>query len=315
MSTTDADVEEFLQSLKPGTRKIYKTGLDHFQEFYKTQGTAKDFLDRVEEDLGKPRRERKRVAFNTLREFMQSLQPKFAPKSVRAYVGSVQSFAAYFEIPVTLRKLGLPGPLAKTKKYPWTLEAVDKFINLFSEPIYKATAAIFFQSGLGPGDTLALTYGDIKQEYEANISPLCLDLARIKTETPFMTFLGNWGINILRTYLQNKQLQPTEPLFPIGEEAIEDYFRHAASKFIGPYENRNPAGPYSLRAGFRTLLGDQRVDPLYIEFWMGHSAPEQQKVYVSKSREGWRQTYKQLAEPYLTPRSTAIPLGTPENPF
>jgi len=34
---------------------------------------------------------------------------------------------------------------------------------------------------------------------------------------------------------------------------------------------------------------------------MGHRVPEQQIVYVSKSREGWRETYRSLAEPWLTP--------------
>jgi hypothetical protein len=34
---------------------------------------------------------------------------------------------------------------------------------------------------------------------------------------------------------------------------------------------------------------------------MGHALPEQQGAYVNKSIERWRQTYKEQAEPWLTP--------------
>jgi len=34
---------------------------------------------------------------------------------------------------------------------------------------------------------------------------------------------------------------------------------------------------------------------------MGHGVPEQQIVYVSKSREDWCETYRTLAEPWLAP--------------
>jgi hypothetical protein len=315
MTEFDADTEEFLQALKPGSRDVYKVGLAHFQRFYEARGTIKDFLDRVEQDQAKPRRERKRVGLNVLKEFMLSLQEKkFAAYSIRSYIRSVQSLAQYFEITISLKHLDLPPALAQTKKYNWTLEKVSKFFALFTDPMYKAIGAIGFQSGLGISDALAPIYGDIKEEYENGITPLCFDLARIKTDTPFMTFLGNWGVNTIREYLQDKQLQPDEKLFPVGVEAVEDHFRHITEKFIGPYEGRNPCGFHTLRAGFRTLLGDQKVDPLYIEFWMGHSAPEQQKVYVSKSREGWRKTYREQAEPHLTPVE-AIVAGSPKNPF
>jgi integrase len=316
MPTSEQELQEFLTALKPGSAAIYKVGLNHFQKFYAPQGTLKDFLDRVEEDQTKPRRERKRVARNVLREFMVHLQEQdFAPKSVRAYMGSVQSLAQYFEVPISLKHLDLPAALAQTKKYPWSLETVAKFINLFEDPMHKTTAVIFFQSGLGISDTLALTYEDIKREYESKTTPLCLDLSRIKTNTPFMSFIGTWAVDILTEYLKSKNWTPQERLFPVGEEAVEAYFRRMAKQFIGSYEGRNPAGPHSLRAGFRTILGDHKVDPLYIEFWMGHSAPEQQKVYVSKSRDGWRQTYKDLAEPWLTPRAIGIIAGSPEQPF
>jgi len=58
-----------------------------------------------------------------------------------------------------------------------------------------------------------------------------------------------------------------------------------------------PYSPHSLRAAFQTFLSDHKVDPLYIEYWMGHALPEQQGAYINKSIESWRQTYKEQAEP------------------
>jgi integrase len=82
---------------------------------------------------------------------------------------------------------------------------------------------------------------------------------------------------------------------------VHAYFRKTAEKFAGHIKGRNSYSPHSLRAAFRTFLSDHKVDPLYIEYWMGHALPEQQGAYINKSIESWRQTYRQQAEPWLTP--------------
>jgi len=298
----DDDTEEFLKALDPSTRKIYSYGLAAFQSFYKPYGTIRDFLDAVEEDMRKPRRERKRVARNTLKGFVEWLQKKgYKPKTIRTYVAAVQSEGKYFEIPISTRYIKMPSAHPVSKKYPWTIEEVAKFVDLLKKPIYKSIAVSIVQSGLSISDLLALTYGDIKEEYEAGIIPLCLDLIRIKTDTPYLTFIGEWGVTMLGQHLADKKLQPHEHLFKITPRSVSTYFARLARKFVGKYTGNCPIRPHSLRAAFRTILADHKVDPLYVEFWMGHKLPEQQKVYISKSREGWRQTYKEQAEPWLTP--------------
>jgi len=298
----DADTSEFLGALDEGTRKVYSNGLSAFLTFYQSQGTIKDFLDRVEEDFLRPRREKTRVARKTLKEFVDWLQKKgYKPKSIRVYVAAIQSEARYFDIAITTRYVDLPTSRPVSSKYPWNIEEINRFINLFKEPIYKSLATATVQSGLSISDLLALTYTDIKQEYEAGITPLCFDIARIKTEIPYMSFIGTWGVEALRQHLEPSKLKIEEPLFPITDRAVREYFRRIARKFIGKWKERNPCRIHSLRAAFRTILGDHKVEPLYIEFFMGHKVPEQQRVYVSKSRDGWRQTYKEQVEPWLTP--------------
>jgi len=297
----DSEASEFLSALKRGTRNVYSRALAVFQQFYERQGSIRDFLDHMEQDQVLPRRRRRRVARATLNGFVVWLQNHgYQPKSVRAYVGAVQSLAKYFDIPISLRYVNLPPSQPTNKKHPWTIEEIGKFVATMKKPIYKSIAASILQSGLSISDLLALTYGDIKEEMEKGITPLCLDLSRKKTGVSLITFLGEWAVRMLKEHLANQALEEKSPVYNITSRAVHAYFFKTAQRFAGEFHGRNPYSPHSLRAAFRTLLSDQKVDPLYIEFWMGHKVPEQQRVYISKSRERWRQTYREQAEPLLT---------------
>jgi integrase len=296
------EVSEFLSFLKIGTRNVYSRGLTAFQQFYLSNGSIKDFLDRVEHDRLLPRSERRRVDRFTLNGFVVWLQDRgYSPKTVRIYVGAVQSLAKYFDIPISLRYVQLPPSQPVNRKHPWTIEEVGKFVALMEKPIYKTIAASIVQSGLSVSDLLALTYGNIKEEFEKSVTPLCLNLARKKTGINFITFLGGWSVKLLKDYLANRKLESETPVYDVSSRAVHAYFSKIAQKFDGNFKGRNPYSPHSFRAAFRTFLSDHKVDPLYIEFWMGHKLPEQQGAYINKSIESWRQTYKEHAEPWLTP--------------
>ena len=298
----DHDIARFLSKLKSGTRNVYGRGLKVFQQFYESQGSVRDFLDRVERDRLLPRHERQRVVIETLNEFVIWLQDRgYEPKTVRVYVGAVQSLAKFYEIPISLRYVRLPPSQPTHKKHPWTLAEVGKFIASMDKPIYRSIAASILQSGLSISDLLALTYSDIKEEFEKGVTPLCLDLTRRKTGVPFITFLGNWSVKLLKEYLANRKMEDETPVYNVSARTVHAYFRKTAKKFAGAFKGRNPCSPHSLRAAFRTFLGDHKVDPLYIEYWMGHKIPEQLRAYINKSRESWRQTYRQQAELHLTP--------------
>jgi len=298
----DSEVSEFLSILKTGTRNVYRRGLAAFQQFYSIQGSIKDFLDRVEQDHLLPRSERRRVDRVTLNSFVVWLQNRgYSPKTVRIYAGAVQSLAKYFDVPISLRYVQLPPSQPVNKKHPWTIEEVGDFIALMDKPLYRSITASILQSGLSVSDLLALRYGDIKEEFEKGITPLCLSLTRKKTGVSFITFLGSWPFKLLKDYLAHRKLEDNKPIYKVSSRAVHAYFHKTAQKFAGNFKGRNPYSPHSLRAAFRTFLSDNKVDPLYIEFWMGHALPEQQGAYINKSREGWRKTYKEQAEPWLTP--------------
>lgn len=296
----DEDVVEFLQALDPSTMKVYRAGLSAFKSFYAQ--SLKNFLDAVEEDLRKPRREKKRVARNTLKGFVKWLEKREKkPKTIRAYVSSVQSLAGYYDIPLTTRYVNLPPSTPYSSKFPWTLEKVAEFVEMIEDLQLKSITVTLFQSGLSVSDTLALTYGDIKYEYEHEVVPLCLDLSRIKTDVPFMTFIGKWGFQLLKTHLEERRLKLDTPLYSLSHRTIDHHFKNLAKTFIGEYRGNNPCCPHSLRAAFRTLLGDTGMPTEEIHFFMGHRLPEQQRVYHSRSREGWRKIYAKY-ERAITPK-------------
>lgn len=299
-SRFDEDTSEFLDALDVSTRKVYQAGLLAFQTFYKQ--SPKHFLDAIEEDFQKPRRERRRVARRTLKGFVEWLKRKGKkPKTIRAYVSAVQSLAGYYDIHISTRYVDMPASNPYSQKYPWTLEKIAEFVGMIKKPQLQSFAVTIFQSGLSISDALALTYNAIKLEYEQGIIPLCLDLARIKTDVPFMTFIGKWGVSLLQ-HLANKKLTLDTPLYDLSKRTIDHHFQQLAKKFIGKYKGRNPCRPHSLRAAFRTLLGDAGCDRDVVKFWMGQRLPEQDRVYHSRSREGWRRLYARY-EHALTPKN------------
>jgi len=259
------EVEEFLSALKPGTKHVYGRGLIKFQEFLAKQGLdVAGFLSLVEEDLRRPRLEKTRVARKTLNAFIAHLQGEgFAPKTINAYIGAVQSLAKYYDIPLSTRYINRPPARTVHKKHPWTIEEIGKFVSLMGNIQYRCIAACIVQSGLSISDLLNIKYGDIKDEFEKGVVPLCLDLSRKKTSVPFLTFIGSWALGLLKQHLMDRPLKDDTPIFTVTRRAVDSYFRRIGLRFGGKFSSRNPYSPHSLRAAFRTILSDHKVDPLY----------------------------------------------------
>lgn len=298
------DLIEFLGSFKSGTQKVYRSGLNAFLRFYNEnrsdERTIEDFLDKIEEDMQRPRRERTRVARNVLKDFIKWMQEQnYSPKTIRTYINSVQSLAQYYGFSLSARYISLPTSQPVSTKYPWTLKEVGQFIGQMKHPELKSIAATTFQSGAGIGDIMSLTWGDIRREYEAKVSPLCLEITRKKTDVPFVTFIGSWALRILRKH-QNSETQDTDLIYSMSERTVQWHFKKLADKWLGDYEGSNPMRVHSLRSAFRTMLGDAGLNETYLEFFMGHRVPEHKRVYVSKSRDGWREIYAKY-ERYLDP--------------
>jgi len=269
--------------------------LRSFQEFYGS-GSLKDFLDRVEADQRLPRDLRKRVARNTIRDFVSWLQKKgYAPKTIRAYVASVQSMAKYFDIPLSTRYTNLPSALPVSKKEPWTIERITAFIDSLKMP-HRAVAAIILQNDLSLSDVLALGYGDIRHELEAGTVPLCLDLTRIKTDVPFMTFIGKWAVSLLKRHLKGVVLEDEDKLFKVSQREIEQHFKRVAKSIVEDYKGFNPARPHSLRAAFKTFLTTTKLTHCSPNFGWTIGLPSSRGfMLASPGKDGDRHTASKLS--------------------
>lgn len=298
---TSSEGKQFLEAFNEGSQKVYKSGLGVFLVFFGHQHTLADLLDLLDEDQKRSRREKKFVGRQILKDFSKWLKKKkFEPKSIRTYVSSVQSFATYWGYSITARYINLPTSQPVSQKYPWKVNEAYEFIKQLPTLELQSIAVTTFQSGLGPADILGLTWNDIKIEFEKETVPLCFDFGRKKTDVPFMTFIGKWGLSLLKEHLKGKRLQLRSPLYTINDRMIRLHFLKLGKRKLGEWIGLNPCRLYSLRAAFRTILGDAGLEHDYAEFFMGHHVAEQRRVYVSKSRDGWRQTYHKY-EPYLTP--------------
>ena len=312
--SADDQVEKFLDAANTeGTRNLYKIGLETFAEYYKPQGTIKDFRIRVVQDQRLDVDQKQFVARDTLQGFVKYLAERnLAKKSIRAYMSAVQSFMKFTEVAITLRWTKLPSALAESEKYPWTLKEIGEFVSSMDSPLLRALSSCVFQSGLSGGDALSLTYAKIKKEFENNTVPLCLDFqvkGREKTQRKFCTFLGSWSVVLLRKYLETvDDLRPETKLFPLTIRKIDSCYLQKAKAFLPDgWEGRNPRRLHTLRSAFRTLGSNAHVvEPSIIEFFMGHgsrSETEMERVYESNSRDGWRELYAKI-EPFLDPSAT-----------
>jgi len=160
-----------------------------------------------------------------------------------------------------------------------------------------------------------LSYGDVEEEYEKGVVPICLKLIRQKTGVPFKTFFGCDALKYLRLYLQTrKNLISESPLFTkwgseerITTAAIQQKFSEIAKDL--PFIKKkdlvgfNPARPHSLRAAFKSKLTNKISDDL-IEFWMGHTLGGVKDAYLNMPTEELRELYMD-AEKYLAIEETS----------
>lgn len=318
-----SEVNKFLNDISPtealakgkfgSSAKSYKPGLSLFQKFLTEQALKKDSEFRTIKDIPaffKAVEKDRKIKVATDKKFPNRdlsksygdylVEKNFADKTVRAYVGSIQSLFKFYEIPITMAYAGLPSASVENPKFNWSLQLVGDFIQSFDTPLYRCLGVWFLQSGLSNIDLLKMTYGKVRQQYENDVSPICLNMVRWKTRksgNPFRTFIGAQGIKFFREFYESlpHALDVDDALFKISDNAIEYYFARRAREFLPKgFEKRNPCCPSSLRTGFRTFLSGAKVDSSIIEYWMGHNlTADLSKTYTNKSDDSWRATWKE----------------------
>jgi len=314
----EPEVEEYLTLKSKRTAQIYGSGLTKFLTYYQNKhGEGKGFahfLDRIFEEFKKPQRKQRRVAEIELSQFIDYLKDeKLSNNAIRLYFAAVQNFLKYKQVTVSMSFIDMPPPVEKriNGKHEWKIEQIKEFVDAAQPYRDKAIILCMFQSGLAVNEICELNYGDVQDELEASVLPLCLKLVRQKTNVEFKTFFGRDAVKYLKLYLGTRgDLKPEDPLFVkqrirndderITPVVIQQSFSEIAKDldFVKLKENAyNPARPHSLRAAFNSrLIG--KIDETLREFWMGHAIGGVAKAYLNMPTEELRKLYM-TAEEYL----------------
>jgi site-specific recombinase XerC len=312
----EQEVEEYLELKSKPTRQTYGASFRAFLDFYQNKyGKDKGFihfLDRIFEEFKKPIREQRRIAETELTQFIDYLKDKGkSNNSIRLYFAAMQNFLKYKQVSVSMSFIGnMPAPVEKkiNGKHEWHIEQIKQFVDAASNYRDKAIILCMFQSGLAVNEICELNYGDIQDELETGILPLCLKLVRQKTSVEFKTFFGRDAVKYLKLYLETrKDLTSQSPLFTkervrdgearITPSAIQQSFSEIAKDldFIKQNGGYNPARPHSLRAAFNSqLIG--KIDETLREFWMGHAIGAVAKAYLNMPTEDLRKLYMSAEE-------------------
>ena len=323
MSEFSNEIDEYLTLKSKTTRRNYASAYRTFLKYYKTKhGEDKGFshfLDRIFDELKKPRREQSKIAEMELSKFIDTQLPKKSNNTIRLYIAAIQNFLKYKGVTVATGFIGnMPPPTAKksNRKHEWKIDDIKEFVKTASTYRDKAIIICMFQSGLAVNEICNLDYGDVRKELEEEVLPLCLKLVREKTSVEFKTFFGRDAVKYLRLYLATRKcLTPNSPLFAKmrakgGEERIttsiiQETFNSIAEKvsFIEKNGGYNAARPHSLRAAFNSRLTG-KIDEILREFWMGHALNGVKSAYLNMPTDELRKLYM-TAEEYLKIEKTS----------
>ncbi len=301
------------------TSSTVRRGITLFQEFYK--GNIRDFFLSVDEDKHRSVQERRYIEREVLQNFATFLMAEgnkkkrpWTGKTINCYMGAVQAYFSFYDMPISFKKIDLPPDHVTYEKHSWDLEEFTQFISTMKHLKYQAFTVCLFQSGLSCSDLLDRKYGDVKQELEAGIVPVCLappnrHIFRHKRvgrnkHVKFLTFIGEAGIRFFKMYLATRDdLTDESPLFDIDEQIVEQYIGRHARKLYGNFEGMNPWRLHGLRDFFkkRALKSELRSKEgeCYIEYFSAHDLSEDvEKRYNTMTREEWRDIYK-VCQPFL----------------
>jgi integrase len=311
----EPEIEEYLKLKSPSTAQSYGSGFVKFRKYYRSKygkdATFNHFLNRIYEEFKKPPLEQKRIAEIEVSEFIDWLKAqklssgkKLSSNAIRLYFAAIQNYLKYRNVVISLSFISnIPAANGKkeNEKHEWSIKQIKKFVDAAKSYRDKALIMCMFQSGLGENEICNLDYGDVMNELEDGILPLCLKLVRQKTQVQFKTFLGRDAVKYLKLYLETRgELKPEDPLFvkhrARGEErinvvTIEQAFNEIAKDldFIKQNGGYNPARPHSLRAAFNSRLFT--INETLREFWMGHNIGGVAKAYLTMPTEEMRKLY------------------------
>jgi len=284
------------KSGSPNTRRSYLHWLREFCEY--VDMNPDDLIEERRTELKSEDEFVKRHAEDKLDAWFSELERSGKKRNtcVTAY-NAIKSF--YKANRLELKIDESPSSWTEKVKPGLTREELRRMIEACRKPMHKAYLLCQAQSGLGVGDLLRITYGDVKSQLKkADHIHLRLLRGKEKQIGQFDTFFGKMATRSLREYLATRRdLNPQSRLFPITARAVNKFLKtlsiRAGLDWI--------VSSHDLRKFFSTQLKMARVnDPAFnetlIEYWMGHSLGKVRGAYFIPRVEEQLRLYKQAEE-------------------
>lgn len=185
---------------------------------------------------------------------------------------------------------------------------------------YRAIILLMSSSGMGIGEITHLKLSDYlkslgiqinrrfdvdevieKLKNETDALPTW-SIRRYKTAMPYYTFSSPESVKAINTYLidrinRNSILKPEDPLFgthgkPITSGAMTKQFERINNKCgFGKYGRVNFFRSHALRKFFASTLIDKDIDPLKVDWLLGHSIPTTREAYFKKNVDSLKELY------------------------
>lgn len=249
-------------------------------------------------------------------------------KISNTYVQAIRSFYSEFDITIKFKgRSRLPTPRVENERLKLEPEQVKKLIDYTTSPRDRAVILTMFQGGMDDSTLCSIKYKQVKKAVisESYKQPHKIELFRNKAEVDHYTFLGKDAVEAIQAYVQYLKnndgitLSDDDPLFIVqvyqknemkqikGIEAkhIQAILRETAVRagFVTREQLKqtchNPVNPHSLRESWSKILFNNGVDKLKIDFMMGHTINEQDKVYFENQDEKLKQLYASV-EKYIS---------------
>lgn len=311
MKITEKERLVWCYSFKAGKRWLYaikvdKSGSKHTErEYTRALYTYCEWIGKNPDQLIAERRlelkneATKKNAEDKVREFCVMLtNTRDITRTTMAtkYHAPLKSFYNYNDLPLKLRT-----PKHTTRRRePHTTEEIKTLMQI-GDVRERAIITVLKDSGISRQDSVKLTYGDIKTEFEAEKQFIHLKLVRQKESLEYDTFIGTNAVECLKAYLNKRknlgeQITDNSPLIAslqgtaISPEGLSLIFIRL-SKQVG-----FKTSPHRFRKFFESHLG-LSVPSMLVRYWMGHSLGVEGHYFlppIEKQREKYVESYEEI---------------------
>lgn len=252
-------------------------------------------------------------------------EQKYAKSSRSVRIAIIQSF--YNSLPDLRIDFGIPKAETQYHNRDITDEEITKVLNQAS-PRDRTIFCMMAQGGLSPKNSVLLKYKHIKEDFEANKIPCCIQLPKEiskSSHSNHFTFIGEESVEYLKQYFEVRGVPNDDDLVFLptrkdrrGKGIVER--KSLAMRFteivqqlglISEKELEERKGKpktvrlYNLRKFFRKYAGLAGAD--YVNFWMGHKLnykaehiPSSDEYYFSRTDIDFhREIFREKSMPNL----------------